>query len=89
MQQWARLSAQTTKGVGWEGDAERVPRAQCAQCAEVRLAQNGVTMECCPKAVTGAVASQMGGQLLCFGGINNVGVYEWAAGHLVHWKLSV
>ena len=30
-------------------------------------------MECCPKAVVGALASQMGGQLLCLGGIVNVG----------------
>ena len=29
-------------------------------------------MECCPKAVIGAVASQMGGSLLCLGGFNNV-----------------
>ena len=44
-------------------------------------------MECCPKAVTGAIASQMGGQLLCLVGPNNVGVCEWAAGHLeVVWS---
>ena len=41
---------------------------------EARLAQNGGTMECCPKAVIGTLASQMGGQLLCGGGIKNVGV---------------
>ena len=41
-------------------------------------------MECCSKAVTGALASQMGGQLLCLGGINNV-----AAGHLLDSKMPV
>ena len=39
-----------------------------------RLAWNGDAMQCCPKAVIGALASLMGGQLLCLGGIINVGV---------------
>ena len=46
-------------------------------------------MECCPKAVIGALASQMGAQLSCLGGIKNVGVQDWAAGHLVDLKVSV
>ena len=43
-------------------------------------------MECCPKAVIGAFGSQMDGQLLCLGGIINVGVEVWAAwrGPLLH-----
>ena len=46
-------------------------------------------MECCPTAGIGALASQMGGQLLCLSGIKNVGVEDWAAGHLVDLKMSV
>ena len=46
-------------------------------------------MECCPKAVIGALASPMGAPLLCLGGIKNVGVQDWAAGHLVDWKMLV
>ena len=39
-------------------------------------------MECCPKAVIGALASQMGGQLLCLGGIINVGCKSGQQGTL-------
>ena len=44
-------------------------------------------MECCPKAIIGALASQIGAHLLCLGGIKNVGVQDWAAGHLVDSKM--
>ena len=45
---------------------ERVPHTQCARmrvrsAAEARLAWNAGTNWCCPKAVTGASASQMDG----------------------------
>ena len=46
-------------------------------------------MECCPKAVIGALASQIGAQLLCLGGIRNVWVQDWAPGHLENSKMSL
>ena len=72
--------------------SRRIPtqRGCLARGAGVRcdFSSVGGTMECCPKAVIGALALQMSGQFLCLGGIINVGVYEWAV-HLVHSKILV
>ena len=46
-------------------------------------------MDCCPTAVIGALASQTGAQLLYLRGIENLGVQDSAAGHLVDSKMFV
>ena len=68
----------------------RVPHARCVRCGHaVRLGlgwcRTPVPMNVAPK----GHSITMGGQWLCLGRNNNVGVQEWAAGHLVHSKILV
>ena len=71
----------------------RVPRTRCARCGHaVRLRPGCVERwyhGMLPQSVIGALASQIGAQLLCLDGIKNIGVQDWAAGHLVDSRMLV
>ena len=64
--------------------AMRVPRARCDRgLVGVEQWYHGMLTQSSHR----GRASQMGGPLLCLAEISNVGVQEWAAGHLVHSNL--